>query len=137
MTKLLALTALLCGAAVPWPATAAITTSTEYFTSGGTSIQVDVTLPGTSGLHPSVIFLYGADGMALFPWNYETIANWFASQGYNFFVVHYFDRTGTVLATPLITYSAFDDWIQVVNDAATWVSSRPGADPRKLALMGM
>lgn len=75
--------------------------------------------------------------MAITPWDYPYVANWFASQGYNFFIVHYFDRTGTVLATPFVTFQSFGPWLQVVNDATTWMSTQPGVDPSRIALMGM
>src|SRR5437868_397564 len=102
MKKTLLAAALLFAAAGSRPALADVTST--FFTSGGTSIQVDVAASTTPGVHPSVIFLYGADGMSAFPWNYPSIATWFALQGYNFYVVHYFDKTATALATPLLTY---------------------------------
>ena len=123
--------ALLFTAAAVQPAHAAT------FTSGGTPIQMDVYPAAGSGTHPSVLFLYGADGMSLAPWDYPYIANWFSSQGYNFFIVHYFDKTNTTFATPLNTAPAFGPWLQVVNDATTWLSTQPGVDPSRIALMGM
>jgi len=74
--------------------------------------------------------------MSLAPWDYPYIANWFSSQGYNFFIVHYFDKTNTTFATPLNTAPAFGPWLQVVNDATTWLSTQPGVDPSRIALMG-
>jgi carboxymethylenebutenolidase len=51
--------------------------------------------------------------------------------------VHYFDKTGTVLATPLVALTGFSAWLQTINDATTWVASLPGVDPHRIALMGM
>jgi dienelactone hydrolase len=137
MTRnLLATTVLLCAvAAVVRPANAA--SPRASFSSGGVPVQVDAYPATGSGIHASVIFLYGADGMAITPWDYPYVADWFASQGYNFFIVHYFDRTGTVLATPLVTAQSFGPWLQVVNDATTWVLTQPGVDPGRISLMGM
>ena len=122
-------TALLLSAAVFQPPVAVAATAS--FPSGGASIRVDVYPATGSGTHPSVLFLYGADGMALAPWDYPYVANWFASQGYNFFIVHYFD-TGSMFATP----RTFGQWLQAVNDATTWISTQPGVDPSRIGMMG-
>jgi dipeptidyl aminopeptidase/acylaminoacyl peptidase len=127
-TKLTA-TALLFSVAAIQPAIAVAATAS--FPSGGASIRMDVYPATGSGTHPSVLFLYGADGMALAPWDYPYVANWFASQGYNFFIVHYFD-TGSTFATP----QTFGQWLQAVNDATTWISTQPGVDPSRIAMMG-
>lgn len=107
------------------------------FTSSGVAIQVDEYLATTEGRDPAVILLHGADGMALTPWSYRSIGNWFASRGHNCYVVHYFDSTGTVLATPLITSRSFGTWVQVVTDARKWVEAQLESDPDKIAIMGM
>src|SRR5205085_1219779 len=72
-------------------ATAAADTSTAVFSSGGVPIQVDVFTPSGGGIHPSIVYAYGSDGMSLFPYGYKANGTWFASQGFNFFLVHYFD----------------------------------------------
>ena len=115
----------------------AIDIPTGVFYSGNVPINVDVFKPTGAGVHPTVIFLGGADGMSIFPWNYTSMGSWFASQGYNFFIVHYFDRTGTVFADPLTTYKDFGPWVQVINDATTWAGSQTGVDPQKIGLMGL
>ncbi len=111
--------------------------SNSTFTSGGVPINVDVYNAVGTGTHPSIIFLYGSDGATLFPWNYPYMGSWFASQGYNFYMVHYFDRTGTVLGDPLTVYSSFNLWIQTVKDSTTWVAAQAGVNPQRIALMGM
>jgi carboxymethylenebutenolidase len=79
-----------------------------------------------------VIFLYGEDGeMSPFPWNYPQIAVWFASQGFNCFIVHYI-QTG--LPYPV---TMFSQYLQVINDGTTFIMSQPGVDPAKIAIMGM
>src|SRR5580692_10837171 len=104
----------------------------ETFVSGGTTIHVEVASASGTGLHPTVLLLYGENGeVGLFPWNFPSIAVWFASEGYNCFVVHYLDK-----AFPLPAPSVFTQYLQVVNDATTWAQSQPGVDPAKLAIMG-
>ena len=110
---------------------------TQVFTSGAQPIHVDIYNAAGAGTHPSIVFLYGADGMAILPWSYTAMASWFASQGYNFYIVHYFDRTGTVFGDPFSDFFYFQPWQQVVSDATAWVASQPGVDPHRIGLMGM
>lgn len=104
----------------------------ETFVSGGTTIHVEVAAASGTGLHPTVLLLYGESGeVGLFPWDFPSIATWFASQGYNCFIVHYLDK-----AFPLVTPAVFTEYLQVINDATTWAQSQPGVDPAKLAILG-
>jgi carboxymethylenebutenolidase len=104
----------------------------QTFVSGGTTIHVEVAFASGTGQHPTVLLLYGENGeVGLFPWNFPSIAVWFASEGYNCFVVHYLDKS-----FPLPSPGIFTQYLQVVNDATTWAQSRPGVDPAKLAILG-
>lgn len=104
----------------------------ETFVSGGTTIHVEVAFASTTGQHPTVLLLYGENGeTGLFPWNFPSIAVWFASEGYNCFVVHYLDKS-----PPLPSVAVFTEYLQVINDATTWAQSQAGVDPSKLAILG-
>jgi dipeptidyl aminopeptidase/acylaminoacyl peptidase len=104
----------------------------ETFVSGGTTIHVEVALANGTGQHPTVLLLYGENGeVGLFPWNFPSIAVWFASEGYNCFIVHYLDKGP---ALPSVTI--FTEYLQVINDATTWAQGQPGVDPAKLAILG-
>jgi dipeptidyl aminopeptidase/acylaminoacyl peptidase len=104
----------------------------ETFISGGTTINVEVAMASGTGLHPTVLLLYGENGeVGLFPWNFPSIAVWFASQGYNCLIVHYLDKS-----LPIPSVSVFTEYLQVINDATTWAQTLPGVDPNKLAILG-
>lgn len=107
------------------------------FTSNGVAIQVDPYLATAEGTDPAVILLHGAEGFSLGPWGYRSIGEWFASRGYNCYVVHYFQSTGTVIAGTLVTAQSFGTWVQVVNDATRWVEAQPESDPNRISIMGM
>src|SRR3982751_2369327 len=68
------------------------------FESSGVPIQVDVYQATTPGPHPAIVYLYGADAMAILPETYAALGKTFASRGYNFYIVHYLNRTKTLFA---------------------------------------
>jgi dipeptidyl aminopeptidase/acylaminoacyl peptidase len=107
------------------------------FTSGGVNVRVDAYISTAAGLRPSIVYLYGSDGMTLFPLGYKSLGTLFASEGFNFYIVRYFDKTGTAIADPLTVYKRYSEWLQVVSDATRWVSSQPGVDPQRIGLMGL
>jgi dienelactone hydrolase len=115
--------------------------ATRVFMSGGQTIHVDEYLTSSSGSHPSVVYLYGEDGMILFPSAYQMLGGVFALSGYDFYVVHYFDRTGSsfqqLLSNPILMYTNFGAWEQTMNDAITFISVQPGVDPNRLGVMSL
>ena len=116
---------------------AAAGVTTQVFTSAGSTIHVDVYAASAAGTHPSIVFLYGSDGMSILPWSYTALASWYASQGYNFYIVHYFDRTGTTFGDLVSDFKNFPVWSQTITDATTWVASQPGVDAQRIGIMGM
>ncbi|MES1258910.1 MAG: dienelactone hydrolase family protein [Acidobacteriota bacterium] len=119
------------------PLSAGNSTTTKTFVSGSQSIHVDAYETTAAGSHPAIVFLYGADAMAILPWSYSAIGSWFASQGYNFYIVHYFDRTQTTFGDLLTIIGNFQPWSETISDATTWVASQPGVDPHRIGIMGM
>jgi dienelactone hydrolase len=115
--------------------------ATSVFTSGGQSIHVDEYLASGSGLHPSVVYMYGEDGMTLFPSAYQMLGDAFARSGYDFYIVHYFDRTGStfmqLLSNPVLMYTNMAAWEQTLNDAITFVSMQPGVDASHVGVMSL
>jgi dienelactone hydrolase len=136
MTKVfLTIAVLVLSAAEMRPAAAQILPNlpVETYVSGGTTIHVEVATATGIGVHPTVILLYGENGeLGLVPWNYPYIGTWFASQGFNCFIVHYLDKS-----LPLTTITVTNQFLQVINDGTTWVMSQPGVNPAKIAIMGV
>ena len=79
------------------------------FTSGGKSIALDCYFPAQAGRFPAVIALHGSGG------NHESMsepAGQLAARGFAVFVVHYFDRTGTLTATDKRTIFSKSAWAE-------------------------
>jgi dienelactone hydrolase len=104
------------------------------FQSGGRSITVQEYLPKTAGRYPAVIALYGSGGTR------ESIADQpcrlMAAQGYVVFMVHFFERTGTVRADRETTQAGFPLWMATIGDAITYAASHASVDPSRIALLG-
>src|SRR3954454_23415884 len=89
--------------------------TTDTFPSGGKLIRIDRFLPVGDKQYPAVIALHGSTGMA------ESFsdqpARMLAGSGYAVFLLHYFDRTGTVIPTKQEMHDLFPDWMAVISDA--------------------
>src|SRR5205085_3173631 len=81
------------------------------FTSAGHQISVDWYPATSAGQHPVIIYLYGLDGMLLFPQSYTMLGSWLATQGYDVFVIHYFDRTGSLYGDPFTVIFNYGPWM--------------------------
>lgn len=104
------------------------------FQSGGRSVTAQEFLPRSAGRYPAVLALYGSGGIR------EGLADQpsklMAAQGYSVFLVHYFDRTGTVRADPQTTQTNFPLWMAAVGDAITFASRHASVDANRIALLG-
>lgn len=106
------------------------------FESSSVPIQVDEYRATTPGPHPAIVYLYGADAMAILPETYVALGNAFASRGYHFYIIHYLNRTQTLFADPT-QFGNYPLWLQTVRDATTWVEQQPGVDPQRIGVMGI
>ena len=59
-----------------------------------------------------------------------------AGQGYSVFLLHFFDRTGTVRADYETTQRYFPDWMRTVGDAITFAAQNPSVDADRIGLLG-
>jgi carboxymethylenebutenolidase len=104
------------------------------FESGGRSITVQEFLPATQGSYPAVIALHGSGGIRE-GWS-EQPSRLLAGQGYSVFLVHYFERTGTVGADRETTHRHFPDWMRTIGDAITFAGRSPAVDANRIGLLG-
>lgn len=107
------------------------------YTSGGVAITVDCYHATTTGTHPVIVYLYGLDGMQLFPASYVWMSEWFASQGYDVYIVHYFDRTGSSFPNPVAVVMDSGLWVQTINDGIAWAAKLPTTNPKQIGVMGL
>ena len=104
------------------------------FRSGGRSITVQEFVPAAPGRYPAVLALYGSGGIRE-GWA-EQPARLLAGQGYSVFVVHYFDRTGTVWADRETTRTNFPVWMGTVGDAISFAAQHAFVDANRIGLLG-
>lgn len=63
-------------------------------------------------------------------------ASLLAAQGFAVYVLHYFDRTGTMEVNRQIIFRNFPVWMKTVWDAVSFVIRQPHVDPKRVGLLG-
>jgi carboxymethylenebutenolidase len=109
--------------------------SQATFESGDKPIRLDCFLPATGGPRfPAVIGLHGSGG------DYAGMAEpagLLAGRGFAVYVLHYFDRTGTIEAADKnIIFRNFIVWATTLWDAVSFVGKQPQVDPQRIGLLG-
>ena len=110
------------------------------FISAGVRIRVHAEEPAIrSGLskRPAILLLHGSGGHVDF-WT-ARLAPFLAEAGIALYAPHYFERTGTTRADlNLLTDGRHvPQWLETVDDALRFVSTRPGVDPEKIIVTGI
>jgi carboxymethylenebutenolidase len=98
--------------------------SKSSFQSGGQTIPVEIYAPETTSKYPGVIVLHGAGGMLMDGPAIRRFARALAEDGFESFVVHYFERTGSIFVRDAAIHKNFDTWRICLNDAVNFVASR-------------
>jgi carboxymethylenebutenolidase len=107
------------------------------FRAGGRDIRIDMHEPQTPAAHPAILLMHGSGGN-IGLW-LDILAPRLTALGIALYAPHYFDRTGTVRAD-LITISDgvhVPQWLDTLDAALNFVSTRPGVDPNRVALIGV
>jgi carboxymethylenebutenolidase len=113
---------------------ASINSSTLTFQSGSKAIRLDAYLPDVESKPlPAVIALYGSGGGIE---GMREPASMLAGEGFAVYVLHYFDRTGTVNADKATIFSNFPVWMKTLWDAMSFVEKQPHVDSSRIALLG-
>jgi dienelactone hydrolase len=108
----------------------------EHFVSGEKKINVEIFSPAIDGTHPAVLVLHGAGGLLLDEPAMRRFARALADNGFEAFLVHYFDRTGTIFARGRAIHAGFESWRSTVDDAVDYVAGRSDLKPRKIGCFG-
>ncbi len=108
--------------------------SSGIFESSGHRVTVEQFLPVTPGKHRAVIALHGSGGIRE-GWSTQP-ATLMAGQGYCVFLLHFFERTGTVRADYETTHRHFPDWMRTIGDAITFAAQNPSVDANRIGLLG-
>jgi dienelactone hydrolase len=128
-----------CAGRLPLPRTVhPVEESTESFESLGHTVRVDVYVPeGKGQRHPAAIVLHGSGGVHSMSMEVsERYAEALANRGIAAYVVHYFDATGTFIASLATETREYWNWVRVVHDAVTWVRARPEVRLGRVGLFG-
>ena len=97
------------------------------FPSGGARIRVDHFAPAAGApLRPAVLVLHGAGGTLLDGPEMRRVAGALAASGHPAYLVHYFNRTGTIVARDAVLRKLYAVWLPVVRDAVDFVHQREG-----------
>lgn len=116
------------------------TPETLRFPSGGRDIRVDRYAPAAVeppvGKRPgAVLVLNGAGGTLLDGPEMRRVAASLAASGRPAYVVHYFNRTNTVVARDAVLRRLYATWLPTVRDAVAFVHEREGGG-RPVGLYG-
>jgi carboxymethylenebutenolidase len=108
--------------------------STDAFLSNGKPIRIDRFLPISDKQYPAVIALHGSNGMS------ESFsdqpARMLAGSGFAVFLLHYFERTGTVIPSKAEMHDLFPDWMATIADSMAYVNQLTHVKKDRVALIG-
>lgn len=107
------------------------------YLSGSATIHMDQHEPSTLGEHPALLVLHGSGGAASY-W-LERFTPALLKAGVALYAPHYFDKTGIQRATTetILDGRSFIAWLKAVQDAITYVASRPGIDASRIGVVGI
>ncbi len=103
------------------------------FVSGGKTIATDCFIPESTTPRPAILGLHGSGG------GHDTFgetARPLAQLGFNVYVPHYFDRTGTTEAQMPQMFLNFPLWMKTLWDTVSLIANQPTVDPQKIGAFG-
>ena len=100
-------------AAQPYP----VTVSKISMPSGGRRIAIDKYAPSKTGKPPAILVLHGAGGTLLDGPEMRRVARQLAESGNTAYLIHYFNRTGTVFGFDAGMQKNFPAWLETVRDS--------------------
>jgi len=103
--------------------------------SGGHRIRVDKYATTQSGKHPAILVLHGAGGTLLDGPEMRRVARRLAEAGNTVYLVHYFNRTGTIVAMDAGMQKNFPAWLVTVRDCIKF-AQRDNANPLPVGIYG-
>jgi len=124
---------------MPRPASSAgsnpVTLSKISTQSGGHRIRIDKYAPPQSGKHPAILVLHGAGGTLLDGPEMRRVARQLAETGNTVYLVHYFNRTGTIVAMDAGMQKNFPAWLATVRDCIKF-AQQDSTNPSPVGIYG-
>ena len=103
--------------------------------SGGHRIRIDRYAPARSGKLPAILVLHGAGGILLDGPEMRRVARQLAEAGNTVYLVHYFNRTGTVVALDTGMPKNFSAWLATVRDCIKF-AQQDSTNPSPVGIYG-
>lgn len=107
-----------------------------YFESGGRKIRADRYGPVGKASGRTVIVLYGAGGMVFDGPSMKRVARALAVEGDTAYIVHYYNRTGSIVAVDSTMQKHFGEWLETLRDGIRWVHGRDENRRRPIGMYG-
>jgi carboxymethylenebutenolidase len=107
-----------------------------FFESGGRKIRADGYSPPGTPSGRTVVVLYGAGGMVFDGPSMRRMAGALNNAGDTVYLLHYYNRTGTIVARDSAMERHFKDWAETVRDGIVWVHGREAKGARPIGLYG-
>ena len=118
------------------PRASGIRESKTSYLSGGKKIVAETFLPDDTKQHPAVIVLYGSGGLLHGKGEMDTFARQLAQRGMAAYMIHYFDRTGTLIAGDKSIAADSEVWQATVKDGIDFISQQPQVRPGPIGAFG-
>ena len=108
-----------------------------FFESGGRKIRADRYAPLGKQSHRTIMVLHGAGGTLFDGPSMRRVARALAEAGDTVYLLHYFNRTGTIGALDSTMQTHFEEWLKTLRDGIAWVYGREEEKPaRPIGLYG-
>lgn len=108
----------------------------DTFVVAGRPIRIERFPPSTTGQHPALLILHGADGLPGRGLLYRDLAARFAAHGYLAFLPHYFDATGDHPRPNPLDPLNFAAWLTALGENIHYVLRQPEVEEGQIALVG-
>lgn len=112
-----------------------ITVSKISMRSGGGQVRIDKYATAQSGRQPAVLVLHGAGGTLLDGPEMRRVARRLAEAGNTVYLIHYFNRTGTIFGFDSSMQKNFAVWLATVRDCIRF-AQQDSADPSPVGIYG-
>jgi carboxymethylenebutenolidase len=103
--------------------------------SSGHRIRIDKYAPARTGKPPAILVLHGAGGTLLDGPEMRRVARQLAEAGNTVYLVHYFNRTGTVAALDAGMQKNFPAWLATVRDSIKF-AQQDSTNPSPVGIYG-
>jgi dienelactone hydrolase len=103
--------------------------------SDGHRIRIDKYAPTQTGKHPAILVLHGAGGTLFDGPEMRRVARQLAEAGNTVYLVHYFNRTGTIVALDAGMQKNFPVWLATVRDCIKF-AQQDSTNPSPVGIYG-